>query len=274
MKKLIVVADFVNDSLICQETRSIVEGYLKSSENANISFVLSSLSTINTAFILSCVIGIEEKYGRPGSSIIFQNTDLQVQTQTYGQDEKTADFLIIKLMSGIYVCGPNVGYDFSLIKDKIDQAFVYKDLNKVGQFNLRHLYSRICAHLMDEMEDELDLEEVNADIIPKLKGYYIGYIDSYGNIKTTITYEDFKGKYEFGDIVSLKIKNIEKKAKYVESPFKGNLGELVIYPGHSGKKDNQYLEISIYNRNFSENNSQTAVYKFDSPITGLPIEVI
>ena len=274
MKKLIVVADFVNDSLICQEVRSIVEGYLKSSENANISFVSSSLSTINTAYILSCVIEIEEKYGRPGHSIIFQNADSQVQTQIHAQDAKKADFLIIKLMSGMYVCGPNIGYDFSLIKDKIDQAFVYKGLNKGDQFDLRHHNLRICAHLMDEMEDELDLEEVNADIIPNLKGYYIGHIDCYGNIKTTVTHEDFKGKYEFGDIVKLKINNIEKKAKYVENLFKGEVGELVIYPGQSGKKDNKYLEISISNKDSSESNPQTAVYEFDTPKTGTFIKVI
>ena len=217
MKKLIAIADFADDSFACQEIRTIIEGYLKSSENPNISFVSSSLSTINTAFILSCIIEIEEKYGRPGHSIIFQSTNQEIQTQIHAQNTKKADFLVIKLMSGIYICGPNVGYDFSLIKDKIDQAFVYKGLNKQGQFNLLAFYSRICAHLMDEMEDELDLEEVNADIIPNLKGYYIGYIDSYGDIKTTITYEDFEGKYEFGDIVKLKINNIEKKAKYVEN---------------------------------------------------------
>ena len=74
--------------------------------------------------------------------------------------------------------------------------------------------------------------------------------------------------------ITLKINNIEKKAKYVENLFKGEVGELVIYPGQSGKKDNKYLEISISNKDSSESNPQTAVYEFDTPKTGTFIKVI
>ena len=51
MKKLIVIADWANDSLTCQELRSTVAGYLKDPDKANISFVASIPSTIHTAFL-------------------------------------------------------------------------------------------------------------------------------------------------------------------------------------------------------------------------------
>ena len=53
---------------------------------------------------------------------------------------------------------------------------------------------------MDYLGDELELEEISANIIPELDQFYIGHIDNFGNIKTTIVEEDFKGKYEYGGI--------------------------------------------------------------------------
>ena len=84
---------------------------------------------------------------------------------------------------------------------------------------------------------------------------------------------DFKGKYEYGDTVSLKINQIVKKAKYVTNLFGDVPGELVIYPGSSGKKDNRFLEISIW-RHFTEDKPTTGIDEFNSPKVGSVIELI
>ena len=116
--------------------------------------------------------------------------------------------VIMRLKSGIYLLGPNSGYDFSMIKSRIEELYVYRGLNEKGQFHSRDLFSRISAHLMDYLEDELELEEISTNIIPELDEFYIGHIDNFGNIKTTIVEEDFKGKYEYGEVVGLKINQI------------------------------------------------------------------
>ncbi len=59
MKKLIVVADWVDDSLTCQEVKSAVEGFLKNSAGANITFVSSTPSTIHTSYLIKQVVEIE-----------------------------------------------------------------------------------------------------------------------------------------------------------------------------------------------------------------------
>jgi hypothetical protein len=45
-------------------------------------------------------------------------------------------------------------------------------------------------------------------------------------------------------MADFKDKNWEsnKKSKYVDNLFGGEVGELVLYPGSSGKKDNPYLK--------------------------------
>jgi S-adenosylmethionine hydrolase len=273
MKKLIVVSDWVDDSLTCAEFSSAVLGFLNKSKTAQITFVSSTPSTIHTSFLINQLVEVEERFGRPLETVIFQNTDPRLQSKTKVEKAQGAKFLVIRLKSGLYLCGPNAGYDFSMVKERIDEVFEYKDFDKGSQFRSRDLYSRVCAHLMEAMEDELDLEEVVIDVIPDLKGFYIGHIDNFGNIKTTITQEDLKGKVEYGDYIKIKIGKVVKKAKYVDNLFGGEVGELVIYPGSSGKKDNPYLEISVW-RHFDEEKSTTGKDEFLNPKVGEKIELL
>jgi S-adenosylmethionine hydrolase len=273
MKKLIVVSDWVDDSLTCAEFSSAVLGFLSESKNAQITFVSSTPSTIHTSFLINQIVEVEERFGRPLETVIFQNTDPRLQSKTKVEKAQGAKFLVIRLKSGLYLCGPNAGYDFSMVKERIDEVFEYKDFDKGSQFRSRDLYSRVCAHLMEAMEDELDLEEVLVDVIPDLKGFYIGHIDNFGNIKTTITHEDLKGKVEYGEYIKIKIGKVVKKVRYVDNLFGGEVGELVIYPGSSGKKDNPYLEISVW-RHFDEEKSTTGKDEFLNPKVGEKIELL
>lgn len=273
MKKLIVVADWAADTLTCAEVKVAVEGFLKNPNQSNISFVASTVSTIHTSFLLNQLVTDIERYGQPLETIIFQNTDPRLHAAEPTKNAEGATPVIIKLKSGIYLIGPNCEYNFSLIKDKIDEVFVYKGLNIEGQFHSRDLYSRISAHLMDYEEDELELEEIPPSEIPDLKGFYVGHIDNFGNIKTTIRQEDFKGKYEYDDTVTIKINNITKKAKFVTNLFGGIPGELVIYPGSSGRPANHFLEISIW-RYFTEARPITGRGVFSEPKIGSIIELL
>jgi len=273
MKKLIVISDWVDDSLTCAEFSIAVLGFLNNPTEPKISFVSSSPSTIHTSFLINQIVETEERFGRPLETVIFQNTDPRIQSRQPVKAAQGAKFLVVRLKSGIYLCGPNAGYNFSMIKDRIEEVFIYEGFDKGSQFRSRDLYSRVCAHLMEAMEDELDLEEVSVDIIPNLRGFYIGHIDNFGNIKTTITKEDLKGKVEYKEFVKIKIGKIVKRVKYVDNLFGGVPGELVIYPGSSGKKDNPYLEISIW-RHFDEEKPTTGKDEFLNPKVGEKIELL
>ncbi len=274
MKKLIVIADWASDTVNCQEVRSAVEGFLKDNTvTPNISFVASTPSTIHTSFITRQIVDIEERYGKPMETVIFQNTDPRIQTKKSVEKAKGAEFIVMRLKSGMYICGPNAGYDFSMIKDKIEEVYHYEGLDKGTQFRSRDLYSRVCAHLMDYMEDELDLNETPSNIIPEVEGYFVVHLDSYGNMKTNIQVSAFKGKFEIGEEVKVKINNVEKKIKFVSNLFGGTPGELVIYPGSSGSKEDPFLEISIW-RHFTEEDPTTGVHEFNNPRPGSEIIIL
>lgn len=273
MKKLFVIADWVPDSLNCTEVKIAIEGYLKDSSKSNITFVASTSSTFEAGFLVNQLVIDIERYGQPLETVIFQNVDPRLYTKQSITEAKGAKPVIVRLRSGIYILGPNSGYCLSMVKNKIEELYEYKGLNEKGQFHSRDLYSRLSAHLMDYLEDDLELEEINSDSIPEFNDFVVAHIDNHGNIKTTLTNEFFKGKYEFGDLVNLKINNINKKAKYVPNLFGGVPGELVIYPGSSGDISNRFLEISIW-RHFTEKSPTTGTNEFNSPKPGSKVEIL
>lgn len=272
MKRLIVVADWAADSLTCQEVRSAVEGFLKDHNGGIITFIHSTPSTIHTAFLISQVVEVEERYGKPLETVIFQNTDPRLHANDPLKKADGAQPLIVRLKSGIYLTGPNAGFDFSLIKNRIEEVFIYKGLNVEGQFHSRDLYARVAAHLMDGIEDELELEEISSNIIPVIEGFHIAHIDNYGNIKTLIPYSFIKGKYEHGDLVAIKMNGLTKKAKFVSNLFGGIPGELVFYPGSSGPNGDRYMEVSVW-RHFTEKNPTTGLAEFNFPKPGMEIKI-
>lgn len=271
MRKLIVIADYASDNLSCQEVKTVVEGYLKNPLHANISFVSSTPKTIHTSFLLSQAVEVQERYGQPQETVIFVNCDPRLDVEKARRGEG-ADGLIILLASGIYLLGPNAGYSFSLIKDRLREVYKYEPLKKGGQFRSRDKYGRVIAHLMDYLEDQLELEEREAPLIPDLHGFYVGHIDNYDNIKTTIKKEDFKGKFKYQDMVKIKIGRVTREAKFVENLFADKPGRLVIYPGSSGRPDNPYLEVSVW-RHFDEAKSETGSGQFGSPRPGDKIQI-
>lgn len=272
MKKLIVISDWVDDSLTCQEFKSAFEGYLSSNEHPNIFFVSSTPSTIHTAFLLNQLIETEECFGRPLNTVIFINTDPRLPTNKVIEKTHGAKFMVTKLKSGIFVCGPNAGYCYSMIREKIDELFTYQGFDKKSQFRSRDFYSRICAHLVESKEDELELEECFLSEIPVLTDFYICHIDNFGNLKTNIKESYFKGKYEYGEIIEIEINKIKKKAKFVDNLFGGNPGELVIYPGSSGNIKDRFLEITVW-RYFTEKKPTTGLHEFKNPRIGERIKI-
>jgi S-adenosylmethionine hydrolase len=272
MKKLIVLADWSADSFTSAEFEAAYEGFAKDPYKSHITFVSSTPSTIHASYLVNQLVYTEERLGRPHETVVFHNIDPRLASVAKTEKAQGAEFLVIRLTSGVIVCGPNAGYDFSMIRAQIDQVFVYRGLDRGSQFRSRDLYARVCAHVADGMEDEMDLEEVALDVIPVLEGDYVGHVDNYGNIKTTLTREDLKGKYELGEEITVRINNVEKKAVYTSNLFGEEPGTLVFYPGSTGRLDNPYLEVSIW-RHFTEDSPTTGAEEFGNPKPGTPVEI-
>ena len=246
MKNLIVIADYSADSLTTQELRSALIGHLSTPLSSELSFVHSTPSTVHTAFLVRQILITEERLGDPNNLVIFVNTDPRLQTHTGVKLSQGAQFVVAKLKSGAWLCGPNAGYTFSLIRNEIAYLYLYPDYDKGNQFRSRELYMKIASLLMEEKQDEMQLEEIRNTDIPALSEYYLGHIDNYGNMKTTIPNSYMKGKFEYGDKVKVTLGKQTKEAFYTDNMFGKEPGMLVLAPGSSGPKDDPYLELIIW----------------------------
>jgi hypothetical protein len=271
MKKLLVVSDWVNDALTCQEVKTVVEGFLENPLSSNISFVSSTPSTIHTGFLISQLVETEERYGRPLDTVIFQAADPAVDNA--GESAKIwGELLIIRLKSGMHIIGPNAGYVFSLIKSKIDVVFQYPGLSISGSFRARDVFARIVAHLMDSKQDDLNLEEGHTNLIPQTEEYYVAHIDNFGNIITTIPESAIQEKSTYGNEINITINNVTKTVLYTKSLFEEDEDTLVIYPGTTGNPDDPYLEVSKYvDLAITTSN---ALQDFNNPKPGNKIQIV
>lgn len=272
MKKLIVVSDWASDSLTCQEITSSVEGSLKNNGRPYVTFVASTPSTVHTSYIIRQIVETEERLGKPKDTVLFQNTDPRLQSKKGVEKAKGADFIVIELSNGMFLCGPNAGYDFSMIKNKIKKVYKYHDLDKGSQFRSRDLYSKASAQLMENRMKEMDLVKLPLNEIPDLNGFFVGHNDNYGNMKTTVKLKDINKKYKFGDKLKLKINKITKTAEFATNLFGAQPGKLVIYPGSSGEIGNPFLEISVW-RHFTEDEKTTGYHEFGNPHPGEKIVI-
>ena len=270
MKKLLIVSDWVHDSLTCQEVKTAIEGFLENPSSPNIAFISATPGTINTAFIINQLVETEERYGRPLDTVIFQAADPAIDNS--GESEKVwGELFIIRLKSGLHIIGPNAGYVFSLIKPRIDAIFQYPGLSISGSFRARDVFSRVVAHLMDSKQDDLDLEEAHTNLIPELEEQYVAHIDNFGTIITTIPESAIQQKTTYGREVSVTINNVTKTAVYTKSLFDEEEDTLVIYPGTTGNPDDPFIEVSKYVDLTTETDS--AMVDFNNPKPGTKIQI-
>jgi len=267
MKKLIVVADWTNDSLACQEFRTAVEGHLQDiSQPPTISFVLAKQSTVNAGFNVSQIAETELRHGHPAETIIFVMCDNRIHGVEHQELPQGEPFFMARLLSSLYVCGPNAGYSFTFVKPNIERLFTYHIEGEENYDNRsRDVYPKILALLMEALEDNLETDEAHTNLIPELTDPVVLDINSFGNIRISQVKEYLKGKVGFGEAIDITINGVSKSVKYVEKLFGDHEGVLIIYPGTIGQADNPYLEVGIWNGNAS--------YEFKSPEIGIPVKL-
>src|SRR6185436_18673775 len=117
MKKLIVIADWASDTVACQEVRSMIDGFVRNPEFVNVSFVVAEDSTAQAGQVLKQLVSIEERFGRSLETVFFLDVN--------PKDAGVSEFIIVRLTSGMYICGMNVEHNFSYIKDEITNVFRY-----------------------------------------------------------------------------------------------------------------------------------------------------
>lgn len=243
MKKLIILSDWEHDSVRRQQVKTAINTYLKDAHGAAIECVAAGTESLQATYILKQLLDTAARYDDPSAVVILVDILSEKLLKDQLEDEDLLRPLILKLKNGTYIVGPNRDNVFSLIKPTIEAVFKYPGFKLVRSFPARDSYSRIAAHLVDSLEDELDLEEVHLDAIPALNDHFVGYVDTLGDIYTTLTIEDLKGHAEPNAVAKLRIGETNLEANYVLNQYQPDEGEYIVYPSFFGSPDNAYLAI-------------------------------
>lgn len=259
MKKLIVIADWSSDGLYTQSFQSIVEGFLMDQEYPQISFVRAGSNPFSTGFLLKQLVMTEELFGRP------QNTLFYVSTA----GKPTGPFMILRLASGMMVCGFNIDTTFSFLKPQLKKIDSYSQQQDV--FSLDR-YPRLIAHLMNDMEDEMEFDELPANIIPEVRGTQIGYVDYAGSIVLTITEDDLKGKASSGSTVEVRIGETSARIFFDLTNPKDHTDDMVLTISNFGPVDAKYLTITTTQSGVNTGTSPAHFFKNPAPGTEVVIQ--
>jgi len=268
MKRLTILADLAKDTLSRRELVAAILGRLPENSNPRIDFVESEFNTYHTSFLLSQIVFTEERLGAPQENVIFVNTDPRTDKSEAHEVGLGALFLVAILKSGLIICGPNGGYCFSMIKEKIEQLFVYRGVESGSQFRSRDRFPQVVAPLMEEKEESLNLEEISLEVIPDLNSKIVAHIDNFGNIKTTFTKNEFE-KFAAGTKIKVEINGVKQEVIYTHHLTGHHPGELLFYPGSSGDINNPFMEIANL---FSDNYKSASDY-FGHPKPGMEVKI-
>lgn len=273
MKKCICIADWAKDQFLVQEVRTIIEGYVQKPEEVRMSVVPCGPYPLEAGYLLAQMVDTEERYGRPLETIIFVSVDPRLNPENSKDPTKGAEFVVLRLVSGLYLCGPNAGHTFSFVHSKIQKVYTYSLPDTISTaFRSRDLYARVCAHLIDNLQDKMDLQEQHTHIIPGYTDHSVGHIDAFGNIQTTIPQSYLKGKHEYEEYCTIRLNGITQKAMYRHTLFGGSIGELIISAGPTQAESTPYLQIAVW-QDFSSGHASSAADIFKHPRPGMLIQV-
>lgn len=255
MRKLIVISDWAADSVYRQQFSSSVAGNMRSQQDPLIKYVAAPANSIASGFILAQIALTEKQFGRPQHTIIFQGSE-----RFPDQTQEKSKFFIARLFTNMIVCGFNLGYVFSDIEPDINELFSYTLDESGSSFLSRDVYARVLAHLIDEMEHELDMAQEHRASITKYSTHNLVYIDTFGNLITNIRLQDLKGKHEFEDKITVRIGFKSHQLRFVSSIAAGQENELIIAPSSFADSADPCLGVAV--RTFDKKKSAHSCFEY------------
>lgn len=213
-------------------------------------------STVATGFWIA-QLGLYNP--RIEDSVIFANTAPRNVDDT--ADNRGREFVRAELENGMEVFTVNSGYCLSFVKDSIEDLRKVEAPREGSQFRSRDFFPEATAKVVNNGEklgDELDEER-----IPEVPESAVGFVDGYGNIKTTIRSSEIK--LEEDHRVEVEIGESRCTAYLEHNSFEVPEGELSVAPGSSGGED-PFIEIFL--------RGGSAAERLDDPQPGDRVKII
>ena len=273
-KLLHLVLDYASGDLACSEVVSSVMYEINKFNSENIQTLspgyihmnttsVNSFDTVSTGFITAQLANSKRT---PENTIVYSNCAPRKDSSVARANNEGEGLLLATMKNGNVVFAVNSGYSMSFIKESLESLYSLKVSAGGSQFRSRDNFpSVIGSYVRQEYDSILDVKLNPDDVIPDVPTSAIGYIDSFGNLKTTIRDGDeLIQKITSGQRLSIEINGVTMLATASTGSFNVQEGDIAFAPGSSGH-DRRYWEI------FQRGASAWRTYK--KPSAGSKIEV-
>lgn len=174
--------------------------------------------------------------------IIYTNTAPRRDDTEKRNDNEGEKLMYALLKNGMKIVGVNAGHCFSFVKDEIKELHEVNVANKGSQFRSRDFFPEAVVGIAKGIQKFIG-ETVDIDSIPNVPKNRIAWIDSFGNIKTTLRQSDLK-KFKVGTPVMIGLGTMKRTAWVSDGSFSVREGELAFSAGSSGGND-KFMELFL-----------------------------
>lgn len=231
MKLVQIIADYAPGDLAVAEVLGALSVELSGDYRWHFTSV-QSFDTVSTGFAVA-------QLGLQGSStdgtVIYANCAPRQDLAAARHNNEGEGLLYGVLENGVPVVVVNSGYSLSFIRENLKELYKTNANSGGSQFRSRDIFPRIVGQVakgdLSFLGDRLDPERV----IPPVPASSIAYVDSFGNLKTTIRDGDpLVRNLVPGQRVHATIQGIERTLTVAAGSFNVEEGDIAFAPGSSG----------------------------------------
>ena len=234
MQKLIhMIMDYAPGDLALAEVVSALAAQIPADYHWHVTSV-HSFDTISTGFTLA-QLGNQSEELRPKDTIIYANCAPRKDRREARSNNEGEGLLYGVLRSGVKVLVVNSGYSLSFVRSELEELWTINCDTGGSQFRSRDNFPQIVGKAA-RGDTSFLIDQLNpAEVISPPPVSAVGYIDSFGNLKTTIRNGDpLLSELTPGQRVSISINGVEMTATLASGSFNVKEGDIALAPGSSG----------------------------------------
>jgi len=203
---------------------------------------VASFDTIALGFEVA-QLGLQDESLRPEKTIIYGNCAPRKDLDRARSNNEGEGILYARLSNGVPILVVNSGYSLSFVRDEIECLHAVNVERGGSQFRSRDIFPPLVGKVAHEDFDFLGAELRPSDVIPGAPSGVIGYVDSFGNIKTTFREGDpTLSSFKPGQAIRITINGITRPGLFASESFSVADGETAFGPGSSGR-NKRFFEV-------------------------------
>lgn len=242
MQKLIhLVMDYAPGDLACAEVISALTAQIPADYHWHITSV-ASFDTVSTGFVVA-QLGLQSESRRPKDTLIYANCAPRKDRREARTNNEGEGFLYGVLSNGVRVMAVNSGYSLSFVREELTELWTLNVDTGGSQFRSRDNFPNLVGEAARGERGFLVERLDPSKVISPPPSSAVGYVDSFGNLKTTIR----DGSPEVtslkpGQRIMVTINDVEMAATVAAGSFNVQEGDIAFSPGSSGH-ERKYWEV-------------------------------